>query len=99
MVVRVEPHPRFYTDATGTCPCAVAGHIHTAFWPRIFFVVFKAPWPGQTHVFRKDEPYAQLLVVPRKVLYDARPMAEEQARARDRMSAIIAQCGEEVARH
>lgn len=27
------------------------GHIHSAFWPRIFFVVFKAPGPGQTHVF------------------------------------------------
>lgn len=64
MVVRVESHPRFFTDTTGTCPCAVPGHIHTAFWPRIFFVVFKAPWPGQTHVFRKGEPYAQILVLP-----------------------------------
>jgi hypothetical protein len=99
MVVRVEAHPRFFTDTTGTCPCAVPGHIHTAFWPRIFFVVFKAPWPGQTHVFRKGEPYAQLLVLPRKAAYETKPMPEEQAAERERTSAILSECGEEIARH
>lgn len=99
MVVRVEPHPRFFTDATGTCPCAVPGHIHTAFWPLIFFVVFKAPWPGQTHRFRKGEPFAQILVLPRKLEYDIRPMTEEEAAARERTSGLIDECGDEIARH
>lgn len=99
MIVRVEAHPRFFTDTTGTCPCAVPGHIHTAFWPRIFFVVFKAPWPGQTHVFRKGEPYAQILVLPRQTLYNLKPMTEEQANTRERTSSYISECGEEIAKH
>ena len=99
MIVRVEPHPRFFTDTTGTCPCAVPGHIHTAFWPRIFFVVFKAPWPGQTHVFRKGEPYAQILVLPRKTLYDVKHMSEEQAVARERMSSYVNECSKEISKH
>lgn len=99
MVLRVEPHPRYFTDTSGTCPCAVPGHIHTAFWPRIFFVVFRAPWPGQTHVFRKGEPYAQLLVLPRKVRYDVKPMPEEEARSRELASGYIEECGDELAKH
>ena len=99
MIVRVEPHPRFYTDTTGTCPCAVPGHIHTAFWPRVFFVVFKAPAPGETHVFRKGEPYAQILLLPRKTLYEVKPMPEELARERERMSGYIQECAEEIAKH
>jgi hypothetical protein len=99
MVVRVEAHARFFTDTSGTCPCAVPGHIHTAFWPRIFFVVFKAPWPGQIHVFRKGDPYAQVLVLPRKTRYDTKPMGEEQAKARESMSAIMNEGGEEIAKH
>jgi hypothetical protein len=99
MVIRVETHPRYFTDASGSSPCAVPGHIHTAFWPRIFFVVFKAPWPGQTHVFRKGEPYAQLLVLPRKARYEVQPMPEEEAHARELASGYIEECGDELARH
>ena len=99
MVVRVEAHPRFFTDTTGTVACAVPGHIHSAFWPRIFFVVFKAPGPGQTHVFRNGEPYAQVLVVPRKSSYDLKPMIEAEAKAREVMSAMINEASDEIAKH
>ena len=68
-VLRIEPHPRFYTDDTWTCPCAVPGHLATSWWPKMFFVVFRNPAPGQRLVFRKGEPYAQLLVLPRKAAY------------------------------
>jgi hypothetical protein len=81
-VLRLEPHPRYFTDTTHTTPCCVPGHLQTEWWPKLFFAVFKNPPPGHTHVFRKGEPYAQLLVVPRRVSYDIAPMTPEQAQAR-----------------
>ena len=83
-VVRTEPHPRFFTDDTGTVPAAVCGHVQTEWWPRRFFVVFKAPAPGQRHVFRKGEPYVQLLFVPQRVAVEPVKMStEEEARRRE----------------
>jgi hypothetical protein len=38
--IRTEPHPRFFTDDTQTCPLAVIGHLQTDWWPRKLFVVF-----------------------------------------------------------
>jgi hypothetical protein len=80
-VLRIEPHPRFFTDTTGTVPAAVPGHIER-FWPRMFFVVFKAPAPGEVHVFRKGEPFAQLLAVPSQATYGLTPMDEPEAEDR-----------------
>lgn len=87
-VVRLEPHPRFFTDTVGDCPIAVPGHIHR-FWPKIFFIVFKSPLPGQTHIFRKNEPYAQVLIVPEKVSYDLVEMSPVEKDARIRLEKII----------
>lgn len=81
-VLRLETHPRFYTDPTGTVPCALPGHLQTEWWPKIFFVVFKNPMPGQTIIFRKGEPYAQALIVPRCVSYDIREMTKAEATER-----------------
>lgn len=82
-VLRLEPHPRYYTDSTYTAPCCVPGHIQTEWWSKIFFVVFKNPFPGQTLVFRKGEPYAQVLVVPKKINYDVKQMSSEEAEERN----------------
>lgn len=49
--VRTEPHPRFYTDTTGTVPIAVPALLRTEWWPMISFVVFKSPAEGETHIF------------------------------------------------
>jgi hypothetical protein len=38
--------------------------------------------PGQTYIFRKDEPYAQILIVPRKILYEIQPMTSGEQSAR-----------------
>lgn len=83
-VVRLEPHPRYFTDHTGTVPLMVPGHLQTEWWTRIFFIVFKVPFPGQTHIFRKGEPYGQMLIVPKKVNYKLREMtpAEKEKRIR-----------------
>lgn len=75
--IRVEPHPRFFTDTTGTCPIAVSGHLQR-WWARIFFVAFKSPREGEEHIFRYGEPYAQALVVPTKVTYDIKEMSEDE---------------------
>src|SRR6516162_8331561 len=55
--IRVEPHPRFYTDPTNTTPIAVPALIRR--WcPMIFFLVFKSPPEGGAHIFRPGEPFA-----------------------------------------
>lgn len=81
-ILRLEPHPRFYTDETYTVPLAIPGHLNTSMWPKIFFVVFKNPMPGQTYIFRKNEPYAQILILPRKIHYDVREMTSAESSSR-----------------
>lgn len=81
-ILRLEPHPRFYTDTTGTVPCCLAGHIQTDWWPRIFFMVFKNPFPGQTIIFRKGDPIAQALILPKKISYNIQEMSEEEKNRR-----------------
>jgi hypothetical protein len=81
-VLRTECHPRYYTDTTYTVPCCLPGHIQTEWWPKIFFVVFKNPMPGQTLIFRKGEPYGQALVLPKKVSYDIKEMTIAEATQR-----------------
>ena len=73
-VLRTEPHPRFYVDTVGDVPCCISGHLQTQWWSKIFFVVFKNPLPGQTLIFRKNEPYGQIIFVPKKVKYDIQEM-------------------------
>jgi hypothetical protein len=82
IVTRIEPHPKFYTDRTGTVPIPVPGHIQSEWWSRIFFIAFKSPLPGQYHIFRPGEPYAQLLFVPKEINYDIKPMTAEEAAKR-----------------
>ena len=63
MAIRTEPHPRFYTDRTDTVPIAVPALVRN-WWPMMFFAVFKAPAEGRTHIFRPNEPFAQIIVIP-----------------------------------
>lgn len=95
-ITRLEPHPRFYTDTTGTCPIAITGHI-APWWSKIFFVVFKSPREGETHIFRYGEPYAQLLILHNKVIYNIKEMTIEEQRTREKLSSKIDNLTEEVA--
>lgn len=81
--VRTEPHPRFYTDTTGTVPIAVPALLRTEWWPMISFVVFKAPAEGQVHIFRPGEPILQILIVPVIAEFQLVPMDEEEAAERE----------------
>ncbi|MGY2049937.1 hypothetical protein [Methylobacterium sp. JK268] len=80
--IKTEPHPRFYTDRTGTVPVAVPALLRH-WWPMIYFVVFKAPEEGRTHVFRPGEPFLQITVVPAESEFELVPMSEEEAAERE----------------
>jgi len=82
--IRTEPHPRYFTDDSGTFPLAMIGHLQNEWYPRQLFVVFRAPLPGQRHIFRKGEPHSQILFVQRHVNYDLERMTpDEEKRRRD----------------
>lgn len=81
--IRTEPHPRFYTDTTGTCPIAVPALLRTEWWPMMSFVVFKAPVVGQVHIFRPGEAMLQIFVLPITCDFTLMPMNEEEAAERE----------------
>jgi hypothetical protein len=81
--VRIEPHPRFYTDTTDTVPVAVPALLRTEWWPMISFVVFKAPTEGRTDIFRPGEPMLQILILPVTADFALVPMGEEEAAERE----------------
>lgn len=80
--IRTEPHPRFYTDSTGTVPIAVPALLRR-WWPMMSFIVFKAPTDGETHIFRSGEPFMQILVLPQQNDFQLEDMPEEEAAERE----------------
>ncbi len=88
LAVKVETHPRFYTDSTGSVPVAVPAVIQH-WWPMIYFVVFKAPAAGQTHVFRPGEPFLQLSLIPTDDPVEIVDMPEAEAAERELQSRRI----------
>jgi hypothetical protein len=77
--IRTEPHPRFYSDTTDTVPIAVPALVRN-WWPMLYFVVFKSPREGGTHIFRPGEPMLQIIVVPEEANYELGEMTmDEQA--------------------
>ena len=91
-IVRVEPHPCYYTDETNTVPLAIPGHLNTSMWPKIFFIVFKNPLPGQTLIFKKGDPIAQILILPRKISYDIMEMTQQEKERRNFTEESIEKC-------
>jgi hypothetical protein len=82
MAIRTEPHPRFYTDRTDTVPIAVPALVRN-WWPMMFFTVFKAPAEGRTHIFRPNEPFAQIIVIPEEASFELEEMGEEESAERE----------------
>lgn len=81
--LRIEPHPRFFSDRTDSVPVPLIANLQTSWWPMFFFVTFKRPNRGREHVFRKGEAYAQVIVVPAKIEYSLPQMSDSEAKARD----------------
>jgi len=88
--IRTEPHPRFYTDPTNTTPIAVPALIRR-WWPMVYFLVFKSPPEGATHIFRPGEPFVQILILPEEADFDLVAMSEEEAAERELQSRRIYQ--------
>jgi SAM-dependent methyltransferase len=86
-----------YRDASGTVPLVVGGMIESDFWPRVFFIVFKSPLEGQTYIFRKGEPYAQILILPKNVNYNIMPMSNEEAKSRQEQEQILSDFAPDIA--
>ncbi|MBL1256704.1 hypothetical protein [Methylocystis sp. Sn-Cys] len=86
--IKVETHPAFYTDTTGTAPIAVPALIRE-WWPMLYFIVFKAPPEGQTHIFRPGAPMAQFTMVPAECDVELVAMSEEEAAERELQSRRI----------
>jgi hypothetical protein len=86
--IRIEPHPRFYTDQTDTVPIAVPALLRR-WWPMMNFAVFKSPAEGRTHIFRPGEPFAQVLVIPADIEFEIVEMDEEEAAERELQSRRI----------
>ena len=80
--IKTETHPRFYTDTTGTVPIAVPAVLRH-WWPMMSFMVFKSPAEGQTHIFRPDEPFMQVTIVPAESEFELVEMPEEEAAERE----------------
>ena len=87
--IRTEPHPRYYTDPANETPLAVPALIRSEWWPMMFFVIFKAPPRGVTHVFRHGEPFMSIIVIPAEADLVLEPMAEEEAAERELQSRRI----------
>jgi len=86
--IKVETHPSFYTDTTGTAPLAVPAIIRD-WWPMIYFLVFKSPTEGQTHVFRPGAPMAQFTMIPAESNVELEPMSFDEAAGRELQSRRI----------
>ena len=82
LAIRTEPHPRFYTDTTGTVPITLPALLRR-WWPMMNFMVFKSPAEGQTHIFRSGEPFAQVIVIPAESEFEIVEMDEEEAAERE----------------
>ena len=97
-VLRTEPHPRFFTDQSGEVPAAVIGNLESSWWPMFFFVTFKSPLKDQVHVFRRGEPYVQLIAVPRTPGCSLEPMTPEESKDRERLAQSIMRSRKTIAR-
>jgi hypothetical protein len=49
----------------------------------MFFAVFKAPAEGRTHIFRPNEPFAQIIVIPEEAAFELEKMGEEESAERE----------------
>lgn len=86
--IKVETHPSFYTDTTGAAPIAIPALIRE-WWPMLYFIVFKSPSEGQTHIFRPNDPIAQFTMIPADSDFELEPMSFDEAAERELQSRRI----------
>jgi tetratricopeptide (TPR) repeat protein len=59
--------------------------VESDWWPKKLFVVFKIPPPGQQHIFRRGEPYAQILCIPRDDDFEMTAMQPQERERRRKL--------------
>jgi tetratricopeptide (TPR) repeat protein len=96
-VLRIEPHPRFFTDLSGEVPAAIIANLQTEWWSKSLFVVFKVPPVGGRHVFRKGEAFAQIIFVPQRASYEVERMAAEEFERRQKLAQDVEQGRRQIA--
>lgn len=97
--LRIEPHPRYFTADSDTFPLAMYAHLQSEWYPRLLSMAFRAPRPGQRHLFRKGEPYAQVLCVPRKLTHEPVPMSPAEEKQRRELERIMTEAKSDIADH
>jgi hypothetical protein len=55
----------------------------------VYFLVFKSPPEGATHIFRPGEPFVQILILREEADFELVPMSEEEAAERELQSRRI----------
>jgi hypothetical protein len=88
LAIKIEPHPRLYTDPTDSVPIAVPALLRN-WWPMMSFMVFKSPAEGRAHIFRPNEPFAQFTVIPEESDSELVEMSEQESAARELQSRRI----------
>ena len=63
----------------------------------MFFCIFKAPPPGSVHIFRKNEAFISLIVLPSEPELMLSPMTKEEAAQREMRSRRLAKSREDLA--
>ena len=53
------------------------------------FALFKSPAEGRTHIFRPNEPFAQIIVIPAESEFELVEMGEEESAERELQSRRI----------
>lgn len=93
----ILPHPRYYTDMKGDVPLPVHGLIESDWWPKIFFLAFRAPLNNQKYIFRQGEGFAHLIFVPKEVEYNIHKMTSEEEKQRKLAEQTLSKYGQKIA--
>lgn len=55
----------------------------------LFFMVFKSPAKGRTHIFRSNEPFVQIIIIPEEAVFKLEEMNDQEAAERELQSRRI----------
>jgi len=58
-------------------------------WPMLYFMVFKSPAEGRSHIFRPGEPMAQIMIIPEESDFELAEMSDEEQADRELRSRRI----------
>lgn len=83
-MLRINTHPSYYTGTTNIC--ALPGHLETAWWSSLLFIVFKAPLPNQSVIFTHNSPIGVFYPLSQQKKFELNRMNKNKANKRARMA-------------